>query len=104
MGAFRKKRGLVNWDWYFSERMETSSVCEKDKKRQGRQNFVQKLCTHSKWANEQTVKCLSFLFLSFSHKLLVSILSPKYQSKLARAAISATYCKREEVSSHNDIC
>ena len=25
-----KKRGLVNWDWYFGERMETSSVCEKD--------------------------------------------------------------------------
>ena len=33
MCAFRKKRGLVNWDWYFGERMETSNVCEKDTKR-----------------------------------------------------------------------
>ena len=33
MHAFRKKRGLVNWDWYFGERMDISSLCEKDKKR-----------------------------------------------------------------------
>ena len=33
MRAVRKKRGLVNWDWCFGERMETNSVCEKDKKR-----------------------------------------------------------------------
>ena len=33
MHAFRKNRGLVNWDWYFGERMETNSVCEKDTKR-----------------------------------------------------------------------
>ena len=46
MRAFRKKRVLVNWDWYFGERMETSSLCEKDKKRKGRQNFVQKQCVH----------------------------------------------------------
>ena len=39
-----EKRGLVNWDWYFGERMETSSVCEKDKKRKDRQKFLQKLC------------------------------------------------------------
>ena len=36
MRAFRKKRVLVNWDWYFGERMETSSLCEKDKKRKDR--------------------------------------------------------------------
>ena len=27
-----KKRGLVIWDWYFGERMETNSECEKDTK------------------------------------------------------------------------
>ena len=33
MRAFRKKRGLVIWDWYVGKRMESSSVCEKDTKR-----------------------------------------------------------------------
>ena len=33
MRAFKKKRGLVNWDWYFGERMEISSMCEKGTKR-----------------------------------------------------------------------
>ena len=38
---------LVNWDWYIGERMETGSVCEKEKKKKERQNFVQKLCVHT---------------------------------------------------------
>ena len=28
-----EKRMLVNWDWYIGERMETGSVCEKEKKK-----------------------------------------------------------------------
>ena len=40
------------------------------------------LCTHSKWANEQTLKRHSLLFFTFSPALLVSIPSPKYQSKM----------------------
>ena len=35
MRAFRKKRGLDKWDWFFSERMETSRVCEKETKKKG---------------------------------------------------------------------
>ena len=35
MRAFQKKRGLDSWDWYFGERTESSSVCEKDTKRKG---------------------------------------------------------------------
>ena len=54
MRAFRKKSGLVNWDWYFSERMETSSMCGKDTKRKDQQNIVQKLCVHT--VNGQTNK------------------------------------------------
>ena len=42
-----KKWGLVYWDWYFGERMETSSMCEKDMKRKDQQNIVQKLCLHT---------------------------------------------------------
>ena len=41
-----KKRGLVILDWYFGERMEINSAGEKGKKREERQNFVQKLCVH----------------------------------------------------------
>ena len=28
-----EKKGLVNWDWYFCERMDANKVCEKDTKR-----------------------------------------------------------------------
>ena len=49
MRAFRKKRGLINWDWYFGARMETSSLCEKDKKIKDRHltvcSFAHLLCT-----------------------------------------------------------
>ena len=56
MRSFRIKRGFVDWDWYFSERMETSSECEKDTKRKDQRNIVQKLCTNSKWASNQNTK------------------------------------------------
>ena len=42
-----EKEGLVNWDWFFGEIMETSSVCEKDTERKDRQNISSKtMCTH----------------------------------------------------------
>ena len=44
--AHRKKRGLVILDWYFGERMETTSAGLKVKKREERQNFRSKIvCT-----------------------------------------------------------
>ena len=66
MHAFRK-RGLVNWDQYFSERMETSSVCEKDKKRKVRQNFVQELCVHT--VNRQTTNTKKELQIVCRHSV-----------------------------------
>ena len=40
--------------FYFGERMKTTSAGEKVKKREERQNFVQKLCVHT--VNGQTNK------------------------------------------------
>ena len=50
-----EKRGLVISDWYFGEGMENDSAGEKVKK--GKTKFCSKtVCTHRKWANEQTLK------------------------------------------------
>ena len=46
------------------------------------------VCTHSFWTKFR----LSFLFLSFSHTLLVSILSPKYQSQLTNPLFFLNAC------------
>ena len=56
MRAFEKMRELVIWDWYFSGRMETISTKKKGNESEGCQNIAQKLCAHSKSANEQTLK------------------------------------------------
>ena len=51
-----EKEGLVNWDWFFGEIMETSSVCEKDTERKDRQNISSKtMCTHKIDKREVTV-------------------------------------------------
>ena len=33
MREFKKRWGLVIWDWYFGERIKRNRVCEKDRKR-----------------------------------------------------------------------
>ena len=54
MHAFEKIRGIVIWDWYFSERMETISMKKKGNERKECQNTAQKLRIHT--VNEQTNK------------------------------------------------
>ena len=43
-------------DWYFGERMETNSAGEKVKKERKTKFCSKTECTHSKGANEQTLK------------------------------------------------
>ena len=65
-----KKRGLVNWEWYFGERMETFSVCEKDKKRKECRfsvcSFAHLLCVHIVFEH-YFVGPFFFFFLLGSH-------------------------------------
>ena len=76
--AFWEKRGLVISDWYFSKGMETNIAGEKVKK--GKKKFCSKtMCTHSKWANEQTLKTeLHIPFYLSVHAFFYYHNSPKW--------------------------
>ena len=66
MHAFEKIWGLVIWDWYFSGRMEKSSMKKKGNERKGCQNIVQKLCVHCKISNQ----CFSSFFVDLFPSIL----------------------------------
>ena len=54
-----EKRVLVISNWYFGEGMETNSAGKKVKKKKGMtKDYLKTVCTHRKWANEQTLKCV----------------------------------------------